>query len=142
MAEPHDPSGFGTNRFGGRYRPWQLYKKPSRRWVCGVCAGLADYFDMDVRLVRGGAIVAALVFNWFFVVAYFVLAAYLPSKPDEEPAIPESERGVWRHIRTQPSQAVLDLRQRAEALERKLAALEADVTSPEFALREQFRRMR
>lgn len=30
----------------------KLYKKTSEKKICGVCAGLAEYLNMDVTVVR------------------------------------------------------------------------------------------
>jgi phage shock protein C len=118
-----------------------LYRDPERGWLQGVCAGLADYFGIDVALVRVGTIIAGFLFNWFTVAAYVALAIYLPRKPADQRAEPD-EDGFWRKLRVKPSGALSDLLRRHQILEKRLADLEAEVTSAEFRLREQFRNMR
>jgi len=33
----------------------KLYRSESNRMLCGVCAGIAEYFDLDPTLIRLGA---------------------------------------------------------------------------------------
>jgi phage shock protein C len=121
--------------------PLRLYRDPVHGRLFGVCAGLADYFGVDVRLVRAGTILAGIVFNWFTVIAYAVLAFYLPVKPAELPGGLDDD-GFWQKMRVHPAQVLAEIRRRHERLQQRLAILEAEVTSREFALREQFREMR
>ena len=36
----------------------KLYRSRSDKKLCGVCGGLADYFDLDVNIIRVAAIVS------------------------------------------------------------------------------------
>jgi len=58
----------------------RLYKKDEGRKICGVCGGVAEYFNVDPSLVRILWIVAGLCFAGF--VAYIIAAAILPEKKD------------------------------------------------------------
>lgn len=52
--------------------------------LCGVCGGIAEYFDLDPTLVRIGWVFLSLF--WFFgVIAYFVCALIMPKKSDVYP---------------------------------------------------------
>lgn len=57
-----------------------LYKTEGKdRMLCGVCGGLAEYFDVDPTLVRVGVVVAtccASVGFW----AYIICAIVMPNK--------------------------------------------------------------
>lgn len=61
----------------------QLYRVEEGKIFSGVCAGLAEYFNMDVGLVRV-IFVLAFVLSGFLpiVVVYIVMAAILPSGKD------------------------------------------------------------
>ena len=120
--------------------PLRLYRDPDRGWLTGVCSGLADYFGVDVVLVRVGTVIAGLIFSWFVVAAYIALALYLPRKPAVDP-LTANDAGFWRSMRVHPSQALVELVRRQERLSQRLARLEAEVTSAEFVLREKFRKM-
>ena len=41
--------------------------------IAGVCAGIADYFDLDPTLVRVGYILLSLFTMFSGVIAYFIL---------------------------------------------------------------------
>lgn len=68
-----------------------LYRKPSKGKISGVCAGLADYFDLDVTLVRLAFVFGALVTNGFGVVVYIILAVVLSAEGEDK--IPGNKAG-------------------------------------------------
>lgn len=57
----------------------KCYRLREGRIVCGVCAGVADYFHIDVLLVRisWGAL---SLFYFVGIVAYLIAAVALPEK--------------------------------------------------------------
>ena len=59
----------------------KLYRSMSDRKISGVCAGFAEYFDIDPTIVRIIWAVTSL-FAFAGVVAYFVCALLIPEKPD------------------------------------------------------------
>lgn len=66
-----------------------LNRLPDEAMIGGVCAGIADRFDLDVALVRA-AFAGMTVFSGFGVVAYIVLWYLLdPPAPaeDEQPLV-------------------------------------------------------
>ena len=66
-------------------QPKPLYKIPSQGKVSGVSAGLADYFEIDVTLMRL-LMLGAIVFSGFIpgLVVYFVASAIMPDKDKEK----------------------------------------------------------
>ncbi len=60
----------------------RLYKNSKEGKIFGVCAGIAEYFDIDVTLVR--LITIVLVFGaGSGLVAYIIAAIVMPEKPVE-----------------------------------------------------------
>ena len=57
----------------------KLYKSNSQKMVCGVCGGIAEYFDIDPTLVRLLWAVVTLLF-WVGILAY-AAAIIMPTKP-------------------------------------------------------------
>ena len=59
----------------------KLYKSKTNKKICGVCGGIAEYFNMDVNIVR---LIAALtvVFAGCGLLAYIIAAILLPEKPE------------------------------------------------------------
>ena len=55
----------------------RLYRSRSDRMICGVCGGLAKYFDIDPTIVR--IIAVLLVFaNGLGILAYIIMAIVVP----------------------------------------------------------------
>lgn len=55
----------------------RLYKSRENRMICGVCGGVAEYFNIDPTLVRLGFVL--LSFGWGSgVLAYIIAAAIMP----------------------------------------------------------------
>ena len=58
----------------------KLYKVSEGKKLCGVCAGLAEYLDIDVTLVRLIWVIVSL-FAGAGVLAYLIAALIMPEKP-------------------------------------------------------------
>lgn len=55
--------------------------------IAGICGGLADYFDMDVSLLRLLFVAFALLTALFpFAIFYIVAWIVVPLKPESEPS--------------------------------------------------------
>ena len=61
----------------------KLYRSKSNRMLAGVCAGVAEYFNIDPTVVRVIWAVTSL-FAFVGVVAYAVCAFVIPEKPDTD----------------------------------------------------------
>jgi phage shock protein C len=60
----------------------KLYRSRREHVLAGVCGGVADYFDLDVSLVRLGVIAGAcLVAIMPFLFGYLVAAMVIPLEP-------------------------------------------------------------
>ncbi len=57
----------------------KLYRLDEEKMIAGVCAGIADYFDLDVSLVRLGWVFLAL-FAGSGLLAYIIAALIIPRK--------------------------------------------------------------
>ena len=57
----------------------KLNKSTANKMVAGVCAGIADYFDLDPTWVRIGYILLTLIsFGGFGILVYIILAFVMP----------------------------------------------------------------
>lgn len=56
----------------------KLYKIESEKMVSGVCAGIADYFDIDPSIVRIVWVLLGLTGGG--IIAYIIAAVILPDK--------------------------------------------------------------
>ena len=59
----------------------KLYKSPDKK-LCGVCAGIADYFNTDPTLVRLLALLISLFSFGMAAIAYFVCAIAIENPPE------------------------------------------------------------
>ena len=59
----------------------ELYRDPSRGKICGVCVGVADYFGLEVWVVRIIAVTALLFFQFPIFIAYVVGYLVLEPRP-------------------------------------------------------------
>lgn len=60
-----------------------LVRSRKGRMVAGVCAGLADYFGMDVTLVRVIVAVIAVITGGLGVLAYLAAWAIIPDEGEK-----------------------------------------------------------
>ncbi len=59
----------------------KLYRVEEGKMLCGVCAGLAEYLNLDVTIVR--LIAAVIGLSGSGVLLYIVAALIMPVKPRE-----------------------------------------------------------
>lgn len=120
--------------------PRRLYRSRQRA-VSGVCAGIANYFNIDVAWVRIATIVAMFVTAfWPVIIGYIIAAIVIPERPVglAEPKTPEEDQ-FWRGVSHRPEMTFSNLRYRFRDMDERLADLERVVTSEEWKLRRQFR---
>ncbi|PST67761.1 envelope stress response membrane protein PspC [Shewanella algae] len=117
-----------------------LYRIPQQRKIAGVCAGVAEYFNLEPWLVR---VVAASIFllggSGIVVIIYLLLWMILDVKPwttkDTHKDIGVKKK-VWQ-AGEPAKQALRDVSNRFQSLEHRLRALEQHVTSEQFELKRQ-----
>ncbi len=59
----------------------RLYKSNVNKMLCGVCGGIAEYFNIDPTLVRLGLVVFSLA-GGSGVLAYIIAAVIIPDGPN------------------------------------------------------------
>ncbi|WP_192072695.1 envelope stress response membrane protein PspC [Pantoea agglomerans] len=111
----------------------KLWRKPDEGKFMGVCAGLAEYLDIPVRLLRV-IVVLSLFFGLFLftVIAYFVLGFVLDVKPA---SASQTERQL------SASELLDQLESTLQRDERSVRDLERYVTSETFSVRSRFRQI-
>jgi len=151
-----------------RYRnKRRLYKNPDKAKLCGVCAGLAEYFDLETWVVR------LIVVSFFLfsggggaIVAYFVACFILEPKPGsvsnkgcfgrekrrnkankenshtnaEDRRYKASVKEVWKKGKA-PTETLQKLENSFQDMENKLQAMESYVTSKQYQLEKEFEKM-
>lgn len=57
----------------------KLYRSSTNKMVCGICGGVAEYFNIDATLVRL-ALAAACLFGGIGILPYFIAALIIPER--------------------------------------------------------------
>ncbi|EOX4338507.1 envelope stress response membrane protein PspC [Vibrio cholerae] len=125
----------------------ELYRDPYNGKIAGVCAGLANYFGLEVWLVRILVITAALLGGTFLVlVAYVAMALMLEKLPKQ---YREDIRSQQEHtLKSKPwaqGQAPKELLHTLDCdlsqVETRIRGVEAYVTSEAFKVNREFRKL-
>ncbi|MCG9757742.1 MULTISPECIES: envelope stress response membrane protein PspC [Pseudoalteromonas] len=120
----------------------ELYRDPSRGKVAGVCAGLSDYFNMELWLVRILFITAVLLSGGPLFIVVYVACWFILDKretmPNRSPDAKDEDKvsvkfKVWQKGEP-PRQALYDLKDRLSRLDGRIQNMERYVTSPEFTV--------
>ncbi|KZN65678.1 phage-shock protein [Pseudoalteromonas luteoviolacea CPMOR-1] len=127
----------------------ELYRDPKRGKLAGVCAGLSDYFNMELWLVRILFVTAVLLSGGpLFVVIYIACWFILDRKaPELENTVNSYETDpvsvkfkVWQKGEP-PRQALFDLKDRLGKLDGRIQSMEQYVTSPEFTVKREINKL-
>jgi phage shock protein C len=114
--------------------------------IRGVCAGFADYYGMDVTWVRVLALGSIGVLGPFAIIAYFVAAHSAGARPAElEREMQRQDRDekeFWKRVRRNPRATARSIRARFRNIDRRLAAAETYLTSPDKRLAREIDRLR
>ncbi|ANE77631.1 envelope stress response membrane protein PspC [Dickeya solani] len=112
----------------------KLYRLPEEGMIKGVCAGLARYFDVPVKLVRIIAVLS-IFFGLFLItaVAYLILSFMLDPAPPE--AYQPAGASVSPNALLDQADAILS------ASEQRLRHIERYITSDTYGLRSKFRQL-
>ncbi len=58
----------------------RLYRSNRNKMICGVCGGIAEYFNVDPTIIR--LVLAILAFSWKGLLIYFLAAIIIPMEPN------------------------------------------------------------
>ena len=75
-----------------------MYRDRENGWLFGVCAGIADQFNLNLTMVRVIAVVSLLLFFWLTAAVYLGLTLLVREKPLLYSGT-RSEHDFWRHRR-------------------------------------------
>ncbi len=126
-----------------------LYRNKRDGRFLGVCAGVADYLEVNVSVVRIMTFVMFFLSGSIVSIAYFGAYFILDEKPEGEPYV--SSKGESKPL--DPVDEALEEQARAahasikhcarkfSVLQQRLVRMEAYVTSPQFKLYREFKNM-
>ena len=120
----------------------KFYKdKQNAKWA-GVCAGIADYTGVDVTVIRLAFVLGTIFTGGSALLAYFVISWMTPNKPGALYEKSREEKKFWQGVRANPRRMARDVRSRFRDIDRRLADVEAYVTSTDYRLASEIERLR
>lgn len=135
----------------GTHRPFWAFQGlrriPEQGRVSGICAGIAAHWGVRLKWVRVAAVVALIFAPMFTLVAYGLGTFFLkpvdvePVRSADKPQGRQEEKDSWATGELPPDLSFPNLRRKFRELEERAGAMETQVTSQEFSLRRDFRRM-
>jgi phage shock protein C len=120
----------------------KFYKdKQNAKWA-GVCAGIADYTGVDVNIVRTAFVLGTVFTGGSVMMAYFIIAWMVPDKPRGLYEKSREDKQFWQKVRSNPRRVARDVRSRFRELDRRVADVEAYVTSSNHRLASEIEQLR
>lgn len=114
--------------------------------IKGVCVGMAEHFGIDVTWVRLLALASMTVLGPFSIIAYYVAAGSAGVRPEDQERRLErqdvEEKEFWKKVRRNPHASARSIRSRFRDLDRRMAAAEAYLTSPDKRLAREIDQLR
>ncbi len=125
----------------------RLYRDSDRAMLGGVCAGLANYFGINLKCTRFLCVIAFLCAFPFAVVAYLLAVLLIPASSSgrrrrrRRADYDELRKEALREeiLRARPT--VDEVRERYKSMDERLARIEKYVTSSRYELDEKLRRL-
>lgn len=115
----------------------RLYRDKQNGMLCGVCAGVADFFGFDVTATRVLTVILQFLFPATFL-CYLLMCFLVPAKPSEIYRDKREEQ-FWKSVRTSPIATVSSVRHKLREIDVKMQRMERYITSPGFNLDKEFR---
>ncbi len=133
-----------------RYRSRRLYRDPANAKICGVCAGIANYYGMEHWVVRciavTGLIFASQIVFPAYWIAYFVMAK--PPKGSEKKSS-RNRNGRADHsspapefgTKLSPRRSLRNVQADLSEAELRLRRMESHVTSGQYELQKELNKI-
>lgn len=119
-----------------------LRRIPQRGVVAGVCAGIAEYFGWNVKLLRAALVISVLFGAGAMIVVYLILWYVMdPVEPDAAPASGHDGGGTPGPGLQGRQPTLTEVQMRFERLDARLRNIEECVTDQEFELRRELKKL-
>ena len=132
-----------------------FYRSSDRAVLGGVCAGIADYFGFNLRVLRLLAVIAFIFAMPVTIVAYMAAVFLIPARPGsgrascgrsqrKKPTRRERRqaRKEARHqAEAEPNEAAMEVKDKCQSLDKRLADLERVITSSKYQLDREIRNL-
>ncbi len=150
-----------NNRSSHQQPGKELYRDPDNGKICGVCAGVANYFGFETWVVRVVAVSLLIFLNGGMILGYFIACWLLEVKPGSkttnrcgpfgqkrqhnqnskyDTVYRPNVQDVWRKG-TSATNTLERVNKKFNNLEQRLRSIESYVTSDKFKLDKEFESM-
>ena len=139
------------------YSSRAFYRSADRAVLGGVCAGVADYFGFNLCVLRFLAIIAFVCAMPMAVIAYLAVVFLIPARSgtgqERAPRPRRKTRSERKFERKQarrearqqeyavPNEAAIEVRDKCQSLDKRLAELEKHITSSRYQLDREIRNL-
>jgi len=140
------------------YADRRFYRSADRALLGGVCAGIADYFGFNLRVLRFMAVIAFIFAMPVATIAYLAAVFLVParssgdsgyrrqgnlrrSKPCSRRARRKARKAARDHEDAAPSEAAMKVREQCLALDQRIVELEKIITSSSYQLDREIRNL-
>ncbi len=124
-----------------------LYRDPANGKLTGVCAGVANYFEVEYWVVRILVVSAALLGGGFLVVLAYAAMTFLLDKQDVRD-IHDYQQKTKHNVKSKPWSAgesvnsvLSNVEDEIYGIEKRLRAMEAHVTSESYKVNKAFKQL-
>jgi phage shock protein C len=119
-----------------------LRRIPERGWIAGVCAGIAEYFGWNVKLLRVALVVSVILGAGAMIVVYLILWYVMdPVEPADYSPAAGHEGGSSPGPGGPRRPSMAEVTARFERLDQRLRGIEECVTDKEFELRRELKKL-
>lgn len=132
--------GFGMN----------LYRNKKDGWLGGVCAGLADHFNIEPWIARLIVVIGLMFFGTLTFLAYIVACVVMARRPRgsvqqeyqyDETSHQDRPRNMFRYGHS-PGERLATARERLQRVVSRVERMESYVTSKRFELDREFSKIK
>ncbi|MGQ0585819.1 MAG: PspC domain-containing protein [Gammaproteobacteria bacterium] len=117
-----------------------LRRIPERGIVAGVCAGLAEFFGWNVKLLRVACVVA-VVFGAGAIIVVYAILWYVMDPVESSPASAYAGGDGPGPSSPMRRPTMTEVQARFERLDQRLRSIEECVTDKEFELRRELKKL-
>ena len=134
-----------------------FYRSTDRAVLGGVCAGIADQFGFNLKVLRLLAVIAFIFAMPMAVIAYLAVVLLVPARAGSHYEAPvrkekvcrrerrrarkQARREAKREAETASSRAAEIVRDKCQSLDERIADLEKTITSSRYQLDQEFRNL-
>jgi len=118
-----------------------LRRIPERGWIAGVCAGIAEYFGWNVKLLRVALVVSVILGAGAMIVVYLILWYVMDPVEPHDAAASGHDGGAGPDSPGGRRPSMAEVQARFERLDQRLRGIEECVTDQEFELRRELKKL-